>query len=312
MPDEEVVVEVPAEESQEVSLEEAGLSGEKEEIIDPGQMEGKPKPRHEDEPGPETPRFKKIYARLKGAEETIEGLKSDKAEKEAVMSEVRKHNAALMEKLEALSNRAIDAVETARTPAGEPEEIVSIRQAIADLESRKEEAVENLKGKEVVQIDRELHKLERIVAGYEYHAAQQKESKKRPPTAPDPASKQPPMNPDVEVFEREATWYNKDPIMTGAAKEYDLYLSQSPEWKGKPFGERLRKVKEDIETRFNSVTPSKPKPVGAESGLGLQRPPGQQSAKTVKLSAEELAVVQGLGITPEAYAKQKNFLGGAV
>ena len=312
MPDEEVVVEVPAEESQEVSLEEAGLSGEKEDIIDPGQMEGKPKPRNEDEPGPETPRFKKIYARLKGAEETIEGLKSDKAEKEAVMSEVRKHNAALMEKLEALSNRAIDAVETTRQPAGDPPEIINIKQAIADLEARKEEAVENLKGKEVVQIDRELHKLERIVEGYEYHKQKEATEKTREKAQPKPPVQQPDIDPILDEFTKDNDWFNKDPIMTGAALEYDRFLLAKPEWKGKPDKDRFRQVRADIESRFNTKPEPKPKPAGAESGLGLQRPSGSLSSKTVKLSSEEMAVVQGLGITPEAYAKQKNFLGGAV
>jgi uncharacterized coiled-coil protein SlyX len=311
MPDEEIVVETPTEESQEVSLEEAGLAVEKEEIADPGQMEGK-RPPEEVRHDPFEKRVSKVVARLKGAEETIERLKSKEASNEAVMSEVRKHNAALMEKLEALSNKAIEAVETTRQPAGDPPEIVNIRQAIADLESRKEEAVENLKGKEVVQIDRELHKLERIVEGYEYHKQKEATEKTREKAQPKPPVQQPDIDPILDEFTKDNDWFNKDPIMTGAALEYDRFLLAKPEWKGKPDKERFRQVRADIESRFNTKPEAKPKPVGAESGIGLQRPSGSLSSKTVKLSSEEMAVAQGLGITPESYAKQKNFLGGAV
>jgi hypothetical protein len=229
------------------------------------------------------------------------------------MVEVRKHNAALMEKLEALSNRAIEAVETTRKPDGDPFEIINIRQAIADLETRKEDAVENLKGKEVVQIDRELHKLERIVEGYEYSKRQETEEKKREKAQPKPKpTQEAEVDPILDEFTKDNDWFNKDPIMTGAALEYDRFLLAKPEWKGKPDKERFRQVRTDIESRFNAKTEPKSKPVGAESGLGLQRPAGLTSAKTVKLSSEEMAVAQGLGISAESYAKQKNFLGGAV
>lgn len=311
MPDEEIVVETPAEESQEVSLEEVGLSSEPE-VVDPGQMEGKKRP-HEDEPGPETPRFKKIYARLKGAEETIEGLKSDKSAKEAAMEEVRKHNAALMDKIEALSNKAIEAVETTRKPDGDPPEIINIRNAIADLEARKEEAVENLKGKEVVQIDRELHKLERIVEGYEYHKQREVSEKKKEREQPKTPVRQPEVDPMLDEFTKDNDWFNKDPIMTGAALEYDRFLLSKPEWKGKPDKERFRQVRSDIESRFNTKPESKPKPAGAESGIGLQRPGGNlPGTKTVRLTAEQAAAADGLGVSRLDYAKQLQFLGGAV
>jgi len=306
-------VEAPEEESPEVVLENAGLTGEQEEVVDPGQMEGKRKP--DDEPGPDTPRFKKIYARLKGAEVTIENLRSKDSEKEAVMNEVRKHNQDLMNRIEALSNKAIEAVETVQkaVPEGDPQDIVYVKQAITDLETRKEEALENLKGKEVIQIDRELRKLERVLEGYEYHKSKlQAEKKQKPKDAPGRE------DPDIANFISEAKWFNKDPIMTGAAMEYDLYLSGTPEWKGKPLKDRLVKVKQDIESRFNAkestAGPTRAKPPGAESGLGLQNHQGTSplSGKTTKLSSAEMAVVQGLGITAEAYLKQKQFLGGAV
>ena len=317
MPEEEIQVEPIPEEEQEVSLEETGLEPPKEEVVDPGQLEGKEKPRPQDnEPGPDTPRFKKVYARLKGAEETIEKLKGKDAENAAVMEEVRKHNAALMDKIEKLSNKAIDAVESSRQPSGDPPEIVTVRQTISDLEARKEEAVENLKGKEVVQIDRELRKLERVLEGYEIHKSREAEFRKHNAASRKPEKEEPKAtaDPDIEEFVKQTKeWYGKDPIMTGAANEYELYLSTLPEWKSKPFSDRLKKVKEDIEGRFGMKSESKPKPPGAESGIGLQKPPGSLGGvKTVKLSAAEIAVANGLGITPEAYAKQKQFLGGAI
>ena len=308
MPDEEIQVETPEEESAEVELKEAGLDGGGE-IVDPGQNEGK-RPSAGEVPETVERRVSKAVAQLRGAEETIEKLKAQTSANEAVMSEVRKHNAALMEKLETLSNKAIDAVETSRQPAGDPPEIVAIQKSIAELEARKEDAVDNLKGKEVVQIDKELRKLERVMEGYEFHKRQQAHQKKEPPRKQQ-EEWDPDKDPDVIAFKKDADWYEKNPIMTGAAKEYDLHLSALPEWRGKPLSERFKEVKRVVEEQFSVKRESKPKPPGAESGIGLQRP-GTSGARTVKLSAQQLQVAEGLGIKPEDYAKQLAFLGGAV
>jgi uncharacterized coiled-coil protein SlyX len=318
MPDEqEIVVETPPEQPpQEVDVTEKLLGEEKpEEPLDPGQNEGKKFKPDQSKVPPE--RFEEVYGKWKGTERKLNELSESLKSKEAVMEEVRKHNQALMEKIEKLSNKAIEAVETVKDqvpqmPQGEPPQIIAARKAMTELEEKKEAALDRLDSKEVIKLDKELRKVERYLEGYEeFMANKRAEAKPKPKKEDPPAPKEQTADPDIEAFQKDASWFGKDPIMTGAAKEYDLYLSGQPEWKDKPFSARLKEVKKTIEERFGNGSQPKPKPSpGAESGLGLSRAPA--GSKTVRLNEQQLAVAKGLGITPEDYAKQLNFLGGAI
>lgn len=310
MSDEEpLVVEIEQEAEQEVVIGEEHKEEPKEEIADPGQMEGKR--RDQSRVPPE--RFEEVYAKWKNSERKISEFSEKLASNEAVMEEVRKHNKALMEKLETISTKAIDAIEQPRTPPGQTEEppaVTAARKSVEELEDRKAEALDRLDSKEVIRIDKELRKLERVLDGYEFYKAEQakKASSKpdKPQKQPDPQEQT--TDPDIAKFISETPWYQKDPIMTGAAKEYDLYLMQKPEWSKEPLAKRLAEVKRVIEEKFK---PSKStRPSGAESGLNLQRPSSGQ--RTVKLTQQQIAVAAGLGLTNEEYAKQLNFIGGTV
>jgi hypothetical protein len=318
--EQEIVVETPPQQPpQEVEITEK-LTGEEktEEILDPGQNEGKKFKPDQSRVPPE--RFEEVYGKWKGTERKLNELSENLKSKEAVMEEVRKHNQALMEKIEKLSTRAIEAVETVKeqqsTPQGEPPQVVAAREAMEELEEKKVVALDRLDSKEVIRIDKELRKVERYLEGYESFVAQKKAKSRAQKEEPPPPPPEQTPDPDIAAFQKTADWYGKDPLMTGAAKEYDLYLSAQPEWQNKPFSARLEKVKKDIEERFGTPPPpppksSSPKPSpGAESGLGLSR--ASSHSKTVKLNEQQLAVAKGLGITPEDYAKQLNFLGGAV
>ena len=76
---------------------------------------------------------------------------------------------------------------------------------------------------------------------------------------------------DAEWFDKDGAKY--DPIMAGAAIEYDKLLGAKPEWKSRPLMERLAKVKEDIEKRFRYEAPPKmPTVEGGNHGNAPQAP----------------------------------------
>lgn len=67
----------------------------------------------------------------------------------------------------------------------------------------------------------------------------------------------------VDEFTSENKWFDPkseeyDPIMRGAALEYDDFLLTKKEWKDKPMAVRLKKVKEEISKRFNKTVSGPP------------------------------------------------------
>lgn len=318
--EQEIVVETPeATQPTEVEIAEE-LSGEdkKEEQLDPGQQEGKKFSPDQSNVPPK--RFEEVYGKWKGTERKLNELSENLKTKDVVIEEARKHNQALMEKLEKLSSKAIEAVENVKeqpeAAQGDPPEVAAARSALEDLEARKEAALDRLESKEVIKLDKEIRKVERFLEGYEAFMARKRSearSKKEKPQENKTQGEE--LDPDIDAFIKESPWFNQDPIMTGAAKEYDLYLTVQKEWKNAPLSKRLKEVKRVIEERFgtpaggNGNEPKRTRSSGAESGLGLSRAPS--GPKTMKLNEQQLAVAKGLGITPEDYAKQLNFLGGA-
>jgi hypothetical protein len=82
----------------------------------------------------------------------------------------------------------------------------------------------------------------------------------------------------VTKWSSDAQWFDKDsdkydPIMAGAAIEYDKVLGNKPEWKNKPLMERLNKVRDDIEKRFRYEPPPRmPTVEGGNHGNAPETP----------------------------------------
>lgn len=307
--EEQVVVEKEEPTPTEILLgEDAGPEQE-----DPGQREGRKSRPEDNEPPPDSPRWKQVYAKMKEFERDREDLKAKLSEKDSVMEEIRKHNAALMSRVEEISNKALDSIGKKEESAGPSIEIQALQTTIEQLEERKAEALEALNSKVVISIDREIRKLEKMLDAEQER--QTKASKKDTEKPKATVSQDQDLSPDLKEFMTEAKeWFFRDPIMTGAAMEYDRFLSVQPEWKGKPEKERYKKVKTDIEQIFGKIK-QKPAPEGGnsrrpaspESGVGLSKP-GGALAKTVKLTPQQLQVAEGLGVSPEEYAKQVLFV----
>lgn len=275
------------------------------ELEDPGTREGKArKPKEEHEPPPDSPRFKKVYAAWKNAEEKIEELNSKFSTSEAIMDEMRQHNKNLVEKLEKIASRPAESP----MPSGEPPEIRAARKSIEDLEEQKVEAIEKVDGKAVSRIDRELRKLERVVEGYEWWARNEQNRRARERAASQPKEEGLPK--EIQDFVDNTPWYNQDLKMTGYANMLDAKMMNSKEWENKPVSKRLAEVRRQVEAEFNWQPDGMgrtTKPPAVESGVGLNKP-GGAGGRSVKLTAQQIKVAEGLGISVEDYAKQLDYL----
>jgi hypothetical protein len=257
--------------------------------------EGAP-PRGEHEPSLTHPRFKEVYGKMKTYERELEGLKSS-LESERVAA--RDHNQKLVSAIEKMSSKTIESLEAKETKETTASQMGHLNSALEDLEERKTEAMKDGEYKSVGRIDREIRRVERAMEMVEIG------SKRAAPTPSSPP--QDITDPDIEEFVRNAKWWEKDPIMTGAAKELDWYLSNEPKWRGKPLKERLQEVKKVVEDRFAWKGA---KPSGAESGMG--QPGGKMGDGTtrIRLNSEQVAAAKGLGLTPTEYAHQLVLMGG--
>lgn len=314
MADDQVVLETaPPDPPQEVILE----AGE-EMPPDPGALEGlsqkKTDPR-ETEPPPDHPRFKEIYRKMKDYERGL-------AERDEVIKGAQEHNKALADKLEALAGKAMDSMDAmAKQPRPVPKavpkaEIDDLDEQIADLEAQLAEALdlETHNPKRAASITRRIQKLEAAKLRHEF-------SSPKDPKDPPPENKgkqPPPPDPGVVWFlDAAKDWWAKDPLMTGAAKELDMVLSNDPAWKGKSVRDRLEEVKRQVEEKFNPSgkddkrknDPPSPNPKPSQ---GLVEP-GNLSGnagnpRVIKLTPQERQVAAGLGISDQDYAKQKAML----
>jgi hypothetical protein len=287
------------EEEQPIIVEETPPEPPQEVLVSP------PDPLEEEEeregPAPDHPRFKKVYAKWKDAERKISEIQKKMEEETGAISEMRSHNQKLVSTIEKLSNRTAEVVESieGREKKGEvAAEMEHWGSTLESLEERKVEALRDGDYKSSIQIDKEIRKVERIM---EKVGKSAQESVKPKPRSEDP----PPLDPDIEKFTKASKWFNTDPIMTGAAKEYDMYLSVQPDWKSKPLAERLKEVKRVVEKKFAWQGT---KPASTESGEGLPQGPGMGAPRRVKLSDAQIRAAEGLGLTKEEYAKQLSMM----
>jgi hypothetical protein len=293
MEDTELTVETPPEE------------GVREVEIKVGEREEGEAPRGEHEPPPDHPRFKQVYGKLKAQERENEELRRSMEEERAA---AREHNRKLVEAVERLSTnttRVVDRMEERQEKESASAIIGGLEDTLGELEERKIEALKDGDYKSVTRIDRDIRRVEKEI---------ERVSSTPPPTKAAPPAQNggepDDLDPVIVKFVGDTPWFNRDPLMTGAAKELDLALSLSPKWKGKDLKERLSHVRATIEERFAWKGT---RPQGGESGAGL--PSGKPDSPTrVRLNDFQITVARGLGLTPEEYAHQLVLMGkgGAV
>lgn len=306
MPDEELKVEMPEPEpDKEITLE-AG-----DEVPDPGASEGLAKKSGEDEPPPDHPRFKQVYAKWKDTERELEETK-------ATVKAAQEHNQQLWDKYQKITDKTVESLEKIATPKAEPApaapgaiKIADLEKEIDELEAKYNKALEdNLPL--AAQLSGQIRQKERQLVRLEVAEAKNAATPK-PPKEKKPEEKAPEMPPEIATFIKETEWYGKDPLMTGAANNLDLALSQDPKWQNRAMVDRLAEVKKQVEERFGykkeGTPPPTPTPKPAASAVEPGNLSGVSPIKSVKLTRDQCRVADMMGIPREKYAKQLAAIG---
>lgn len=281
--------------------------GSKEVVIDDdggedASLEGKKRVDSEGDPNEDHPRFKKVYAKLKDAERKIETLETGNKDTNETMELMRTHNQTLVTAIEK-QTKATEKIAESNEVSKENDLIKTIDTGIKTLNADKKEALENSDYDKVIDIDNQIMDLR----------DKKKEINEIPVATVEP-SVSPTIPPEQQALiekwaAEDADWYGKDPMMTSAAITVDSTIGNEPEWKGKPKGEMLKEIQRRVETRFNYKKANGSEPSEKTTGVsGVEGAGGMggggSNNKTVKLTAEQVRVAKGFGITPEEYAKQ--------
>jgi hypothetical protein len=159
------------------------------------------------------------------------------------------------------------------TQVAAPQQVVSPETTMRQLRTMLNEARKDLDWDKVALLENEIDKVKDLITEQKISALRADHENKTKETESKTETER-----IVAKWVATAPWFDKDndqydPDMVGAAIERDKILSGKPEWKNKPLMERLNRVKELIEKRFNYNPPPKfPTVEGGNHGNAPQAP----------------------------------------
>jgi len=286
---------------------------EQEEVVDelqPGAKEGLPK---KDEPPADSPRWNKVYKRMKDAERNTDELKQKLVERDRDVQGMRTHLDNLSEAIASSKEEKSDVVDTKEIDSnlsGMQDTIAKIktdlRSARKELEWDKVDSLEDKLEEAHYRVNRLISEKNKMVS--------QKVEKKDDKTS----KKEDTVKSTISTFKKDTPWFNPkneeyNPIMRAAAMDIDDELAEDPDWKDKPLEERLSEVKKQVEKKMNYKPSNKGKPPSLESNdlSGLR---GGDTPSDSKLSDEEKSVARFMfpdkppNEAEKMYAGQKKFI----
>ena len=284
-------------------------SGEEQEVVDPGAMEGLQKPKidpRDTSPPEGSKRWKEIYGKMKSYAKELEELKKKEEERTSLIEEMKEHNRKLVKSIEGLK---------AGGKGTESDPVAEIGSRIEQLIGERKEALESLDYDQVNKIDVEL-----IEAKLKLKELKDSGNGKGRGGSKSGGEVEEEVDEDREVYNQwvsENEWFTKDAVMRGAAFTVDAELINKPKWRNKPASERLAEVKRIVEERFGYEGGS-----GKKGGAEASRENSVEGASRVAygsrkkgsgkvtLTKEQVKVARGLGISLDKYANQLRLTGG--
>jgi len=254
---------------------------------------------------PDMPRFKEVYGKLKEAERKLAEKEEKESSNEKLISEMRSHNERLAKAIEASVNATREAVVLQREDNAGDEAVAALNDQLVELREKKVNALKNFDYDVVAEIDEQIIELKDELREHSKAKKKERHDKKEDDNKG--------IDPAILSFVAATPWFNGDAAdidMINAAYEMDRVLLRDPKWSKVEVADRLSEVRKRVEAKFDWKE---------DTGSGRKKLPGgvegvshgkQVGTKIIKLSAEELTVAKGLGITPEAYARQKAAMGG--
>lgn len=212
---------------------------------DPGQLEGKPKPQNE--PPVDSPRWKQVYKGWKENERKANELAAEVAERNKDIEALTKQHKELLETF----NKPVEP--PVRDEAGEAERFKTM-QSIVDLKAKKKEALRDM---DLVTADE---------VGDEIKALEEKLKQPPAPVAkPEASPQEAAVAAAVETFVANTDWFNpKNDKSDERMRAYAIHLENTmrPSWK-EGYPALLKEIRSKVEKEF-------------DYGKAAERPTGRQ------------------------------------
>jgi len=263
----------------------------------------------DNEPPPDHPRFKEIYGKMKEFEKQVEAMKLDKEQNGNMIDALKEHNTKLAEAVEKSMTKVSEAVTKKQEEDSISNEINSITTSITDIREQRKKAFSDADWDRADNLSELLDDAKSKLANLK----KQKDTKivvtnEKIKVSPEEASVMSESSKKIiDTWVADNKWYLEDPLMAGAALNYEAQKMKDSEWASKPIVERLAEIKKVVEERFgmskggNGATSAPSVDISSEAG-------SRQVISVTSLSSEQMAAARALGITPEDYAQQIKFI----
>lgn len=259
--------------------------------------------KEQDKLTPDHPKFQEIYKNWKVTEKALEDIRGRLLEKDSVVGEMQKHNAALVKAIE----RSADVTREAISGKAEDKEFSDaeheLNEQLISLRGKKAAALKGFDYDIAAELDEKIIDVklaQKELATIKIEKKENKDNGRKDTEADD--------NTAFAEFAESTSWYmgeKADPIMIASAHALDKMLLGDKKWSSKPAVERLAEVKKQIETRFDwkgeGEKASKKKFGNTEAPDNMK----QGSPKTIKLTALEVKAAREMGVSEEDWARQK-------
>jgi hypothetical protein len=260
----------------------------------------------EHEPPIDHPRFKEIYGKMKAFETQVEAFKLDKEQSGNVIDALKEHNTKLAEAIEKSMSKVANTVVAKQDSDSLNNEIVNINTSINDLREQRKQSFKDADWDRADNISELIDEAKSKLVDLKRQKASKitvKDEKINIPANVDMPEMDSSSKKIIDTWVKDNKWYIDDPLMQGAALQYEATKIKDASWASKPLVERLTDIKNTVEGRFGVS-----KKGNGASGVDMSNVSGTSGATEVTLSAEEVAVANALGISPKDYAQQVVFI----
>ncbi len=248
------------------------------------------------------PRFQDIYKAMKKGEERITELEkklesSSSSDNSALIGEMKEHNANLM--------KTIEHMRESGQSGNADEALKGLEDKLVELVDLKKKARESANFDAETNIDEKMADLRVDIRDSKKAIAAENKGDNNSGKNKDKEDSKMSDDDKIEYDDwiADNEWYTKDSKKKAAAISFERKIVKEPRFKDSTITEVLEEVGKRVEDKFKRVEGVNT--VETNTILSQKQPPG-----SVRVSPVESDIAKGLGVSIEAYAKQKALIAG--